>query len=121
MTASEPVLNASTVKLLQTLREDGEPVLPRLCESYADNWLRHRDVLRQALLAGDPDRLGHEAHTMVGSSGALGAMQVALLCRDIEELARAGDLDGIGPKLDQLEADVGEVIAALRAAGRAAD
>jgi HPt (histidine-containing phosphotransfer) domain-containing protein len=49
------------------------------------------------------------AHSFKGSSSNLGARQLAQLCRQIEELALAGDVDACEPLVPQLVAEFAEV------------
>ena len=44
--------------------------------------------MRRALREGDLDAIARIAHTLKGSSGSLGAVQLAEVCREVEELAR---------------------------------
>jgi HPt (histidine-containing phosphotransfer) domain-containing protein len=47
--------------------------------------------------------VGRVAHTMKGGAASLGATKLADACRDLEELAKAGELDGAGAQVDAVE------------------
>jgi len=48
----------------------------------------------RALAAGDADAARRAAHTLKGSVAVLGAQALAAAAREVEDLVRAGDLDG---------------------------
>jgi HPt (histidine-containing phosphotransfer) domain-containing protein len=52
-------------------------------------------AIRAALLKEDLAEIGHQAHSLAGSSGALGAAQLAARCRQLETEARQGHIDGL--------------------------
>jgi HPt (histidine-containing phosphotransfer) domain-containing protein len=72
-------------------------------------------ALRRALESGDANALAASAHGLKGSVGLFvqaGAFETA---RQLERMARAGELTSSGPVCASLEADMKALAAALRA------
>ncbi|WP_460428546.1 Hpt domain-containing protein [Azotobacter armeniacus] len=80
--------------------EDEYPVL--LDTFLSDSEARLR-ALRQAQNAQDAEALRRAAHSFKGSCGNMGAPLLAELCRQLEDLARAGDLTPVPALLERAE------------------
>ena len=61
------------------------------------------------------DRTFRAAHTLKSTSASFGAQVLADRCREIEQAAAAGQLDGLVERVDLAEASYREVAAALQA------
>jgi CheY-like chemotaxis protein/nitrogen-specific signal transduction histidine kinase len=62
-------------------------------------------VVRDALAAGDLNRVTREAHRLVGAAGAYGAGRFCRVCRELEDHAKAGRLAearALEPRLGEL-------------------
>jgi HPt (histidine-containing phosphotransfer) domain-containing protein len=70
--------------------------------------------MRQALAAGDAARLAEGAHSLKGSSGALGARRLAELCAELVADARSERLGDCERRLAEVEEEIQRVEAALR-------
>jgi signal transduction histidine kinase/CheY-like chemotaxis protein/HPt (histidine-containing phosphotransfer) domain-containing protein len=99
---------------LQELRDfmgdDGMETVTALVDSYLDDGPRLISEAVDALGRGDTQALIHRAHTLRGSSGAVGAIAVAELAGAVETMARRGERDG----LDGLVARLGSELARAR-------
>lgn len=62
-------------------------------------------AMRAAHGAGDQALLAKVAHALSGSSASIGATALSLLCRDLENAARAGALDDFPARLSRIEAE----------------
>jgi HPt (histidine-containing phosphotransfer) domain-containing protein len=69
--------------------------------------------LRRGFDGHDNELLKRAAHTLKSSSGNVGAMHLADLCRRIEAAARAGTVGPDVPRADEVDAEFGRVRAAL--------
>ena len=58
--------------------------------------------LRASLPAGDVERFRRAAHSMKSNAATFGAMELSALAKELEEMARAGSLDGAEEKLPSL-------------------
>ena len=74
-------------------------------------------ALREALEMGDRKALGLHAHTLKGTSLALGAVRLANLCDKLEKLAPEADLKACERQLDALAEEYGLVLVELAAGG----
>jgi HPt (histidine-containing phosphotransfer) domain-containing protein len=59
--------------------------------------------LRQALAAGDADKVMRSAHTIKGAAGNLGLMDVSAVAKEIEEKASRKNLSGLEPAVITLK------------------
>ena len=72
-----------------------------------------RTALTDAARAPDADRLRRTAHTLKSNGATLGATALADLCRDLEERAREGGLDGAASLVDSIGSELSRVERAL--------
>ena len=66
--------------------------------------------------AGDGEAAARAAHPLKSSSAQLGGMLAASLAKEIESLARNGDLEALPPLADSLEVAIEDLMEALAAA-----
>jgi two-component system, sensor histidine kinase len=89
---------------LQRLGEShGEAVLAQVVEAFLDQGARDLAAMAQALGEADGEAIAAAAHFLGGSSGILGAAELAACCAELETLARQGDLAACGPRLQAVE------------------
>src|SRR5205085_11049688 len=90
---------------LRDLQGEGQPdILAELISIYLRETPPRLAALHEALARADAGALRREAHSLKGSSSHMGAMQMARLCADLEEQARAADLAGAPETLRRLDA-----------------
>lgn len=94
---------------------EGENFLPRFVEIFMDDARARLPRLHAALLAGDAELLGREAHGMKSGAAQIGAKSLAARCELLCEQMRAGVLDAAPALIDQLTKDLDETEAALLA------
>jgi HPt (histidine-containing phosphotransfer) domain-containing protein len=80
-----------------------------------DTFLADAPALLAGLRSDDVDEVRRAAHTLKTNGATFGAGHFAELCRELEERARNGDLDGAADLIARVEADYGLVAEALRA------
>ncbi len=76
----------------------------------APKWARD---IREAVEAGDPDRLRRAAHTLKGATGTVGAPTLFQPAKTLEDIGRNGDLAPAKAALAVLEDELAAVMAAL--------
>jgi len=91
-------LDYNVLALLQDVMEDGYPLL---LDTFLSDSEGRLNSLHQAALAQDAEALRRAAHSFKGSCGNMGAPLLAELCRQLEELGRAGELSGAPALLEQ--------------------
>ncbi len=109
---TDPIDDAAFSQTLEMVGGDMGFLVDLVSEYRTDGASRVADM-RTALAAGQAEDLRRAAHTLKGSSASLGANGLAEVCREVEAAARDGDLDGLGPKVDAIAAELDEVVAAL--------
>ena len=90
---TEPVLDRAVLDELRQLTPDGS-LLADIVDSYLGTVPDHISQLQAAVAAGDAGAVRQCAHRLRGESSAVGAAEVAALCRSLEEQSIAGRLDG---------------------------
>jgi two-component system sensor histidine kinase/response regulator len=115
----EPVLDHEVVEELRQLVPDGS-LFVQIVDTFLTSVPEHVAELAMAVASGDASHVRQSAHRLKGESGAVGAVEVARLCKDLEELAVAGRLDGAPALASAVEAAFERAAAELSAAaGRA--
>jgi two-component system, sensor histidine kinase and response regulator len=95
----------------------GDPAfLAELIDTYFEDSATLLMVIRQALTEGSAEQLRRAAHSLKSNSASLGAEDLAVLCRELEEQGRVGVLGGAAERLAQVEAEYERVRWALVAA-----
>lgn len=74
-----------------------------LVELFLDTGLADFNMMKDALAAGDADKVSRSAHTMNGASGNLGILDVHQIAKKMEQDANAGQLDSVATEMDTLK------------------
>lgn len=90
-------------------------VLQELLTTYLTDARAH--LARLEALARRWDLLGlrQTAHTLQGSSGAVGAVRLAAACRELEKAVADGHVEGLGPLLAAARGELEQADLALTA------
>jgi CheY-like chemotaxis protein/HPt (histidine-containing phosphotransfer) domain-containing protein len=101
--AAPPPLDLSALTIM--CGEDSAAVRESLLEFRRIN---DQDAaqLRQAVAQDDLERVMHATHRMLGSSGIVGAHELAGACRNINHASRAGDSETVAEGMQALESEV---------------
>ncbi len=110
------VLDLDTLQRLQDLSRPGKPeVLKKLITTYLTDSGPLQATMREAVNRGDATLLRDTAHSLKGSSAALGAIPLAEHCRALEALGREQQLALAVTSLAALESSYASTRAALTA------
>jgi two-component system, sensor histidine kinase and response regulator len=94
-------------KTLQGLKEIGSDVgpsfIPLLLETFRQDAVEHFAVLRSAIAGGESGQLSREAHALKGASLTVGAKGMADICKQLENLGSAENLEGASAALARLD------------------
>jgi HPt (histidine-containing phosphotransfer) domain-containing protein len=85
-------------ELLDGDREFGGELFAAFDEA-SSQWLREAAA---ACRSGDVEQASRAFHTLKGSAGSVGLVSVRELAKDLERLAKAGDLPACAPRLAEL-------------------
>ncbi len=108
-------LDASAVESLRDL--GGEEFMAEVIDAFLTDAPTLVETLRTTYEQGDTEGLRRTAHTLKSNGQTFGARRFSELCRELEERAKSGELDGIAGLLDRIEreyAALEETLAALR-------
>jgi two-component system sensor histidine kinase/response regulator len=119
--AEAEAIDPAALRLIQAMTGNDPSFLAELIDAYVDDTRQLLLAMRQALAAGHADELRRAAHVLKSNSASVGATRLSALCKDLEEGARSGVLDGAAARLAQVEDTSAQVERALRAARPAGD
>lgn len=101
-------------KLKQSMGDGAAEIIIDLIDSLEHEVNKLLPAFQQALAQGDAEQLQRAAHSLKGSSAALGAVALSNLCLEIETFARQGlvtEAQDLATQIDQISQNT---IAALR-------
>jgi len=101
--------------LLESVGGDRE-FLAELLQTYFDDAPRLLEAMHAALSAGSAEEFRRAAHSLKSNSASFGAMPLSRMSKELEDMGRAGTLDGAGKGVAAAEAEYARVKAALEAA-----
>ena len=116
--ATDDPIDRSVLARLRELQEEGEPdFLNELIAQFLDDVPPQLRVLREAVEGGDAHSVERIAHTLKGSCGNLGAVRMAAICSELQDVSASKDLLRAPTLVERLEEEFGRVRPALETAG----
>lgn len=94
---------------LNELKDIMEDEFSTLIDTYLNDSYLRIDLLQKALLQQHSDDISKTAHSFKGSSINMGAIQLAELCRELEHIAKQGDLSPVKALLDKIDKEFEQV------------
>jgi PAS domain S-box-containing protein len=109
------ILDFKVLNSIRDLAGDNAPkFLSDLIAQYLHNSPQILDKMNIAIAENDLDKLRTGFHTLGSSSATLGAVKFAKECKELENLARSGTMEGAKEKLNYLQREYQKVISALK-------
>jgi CheY-like chemotaxis protein len=109
------VLDADALARLRELDPGGQSqLLARVLRTFLASLERLLPQMDEARASDDLGGVRHVAHTLKSSSASIGALQLSQLCAVIEKAARTQQTAELPPMLDDMDAEVERVRAALK-------
>jgi PAS domain S-box-containing protein len=106
----------SALEDLRELQREGEPdILNELIELFLDDVPKRLVALREATEAGNARSIEQVVHALKGSCNIMGALRMAALCAEFQEISTSEHLTKAPELLDRLEAEFHDVRSALEA------
>ena len=103
-------LDPEVLDRLRQLTPPDEPdVLNQVLQLFLSDVPQRIERLRNALAAGDIIEVGRSAHSLKGSAGNIGAQALHEICSRLDSQARANDLAGAGPLVDEVSVEFSKV------------
>jgi len=85
-----------------------------LAGTFYDDTANLLEEARQACQLGDAAALRRAAHSLKSNAASFGAELMRQMCKDLEEMGKAGDLSDAGSRLEQIGAEFEQVRSALQ-------
>ncbi len=89
--------------MLATLQEVMEGDYPMLLDAFLNDSEERLRMLQETCAAGEAESLRQAAHSFKGSCSNMGAVVLADLCRQLEELAGGERLEGAPALIERIE------------------
>lgn len=100
------VINRSAITKLKSILGPKSPkLLPKLMDYFISDAKRLQITAEQAINDFDPENLREAAHTLKSTSASFGALALSEFCRELEILAKSGDLQGAGQILSSIKTE----------------
>jgi HPt (histidine-containing phosphotransfer) domain-containing protein len=113
MPTDEIIDQATFAGLLDSLGGDVD-FLSELVEAYLTSSPELMGSMRQAIASGEATALQRAAHSLKTGSASFGALAFAAQCKELEELAKTGELAGAEERHEALESAYAPVAATLK-------
>jgi HPt (histidine-containing phosphotransfer) domain-containing protein len=94
----------------------GPDAVADVCDLFAAEARARVDALRAACASGDADAAAQSAHRLKSACGFVGVARVALLCGEIEGLARERRLDEVAARVEAVSEELDRAARELHAA-----
>ena len=99
--------------LVERLEGDQE-LFTKIMGLFLDDVPKQMGALEEALDMGDVEKVQHQAHTLKGSAGHVGATSMQDVVREIEKVAQQGNLEELRVLVPQLEQEFERIKSSLR-------
>jgi HPt (histidine-containing phosphotransfer) domain-containing protein len=112
---AQPTLDYAAIEhLMSTLGDQDKTLVDTLIMTFIESADTLQTSARKALDQRDAPTLRRVMHTLKSNASTFGAKPLAALCRDLENRAASGNLEGAGASIDQVMTELARVKAALR-------
>ena len=90
-------------KVFSELRDNIGDAFARMIEAFLQDTPEYLESLKEAVASKDTAKLTDLAHSIKGSSKNFGAVRLAAVSKELEEMGRSGSLDDVAERLARLE------------------
>ena len=99
---------------LDELRElGGDDFIAEVIDTFLTDAPTLVTALRRSLDDGDLDELRRAAHTLKSNGATLGARGFSELCRELEQAAKSGQMEGAAELVERIEQGYGALVETL--------
>ena len=111
---TEPLLEQHALDKIRALQQPDKPnILGKIIKLYLESSPGLITTVRESVEQGDGVALCEAAHSLKSSSANLGAIQLAAVCRELEDMGREGRTDATKALMDRIESEYQSAHAAL--------
>jgi two-component system, sensor histidine kinase and response regulator len=96
-----PVISLTTLEMLREA-VGGDERLERILDVFISQAETHIETIAHAIALGDARAVASTAHTLNGGAAAIGAVAMATVARELEQMGDRGQLSGAPDQLRQL-------------------
>jgi CheY-like chemotaxis protein/HPt (histidine-containing phosphotransfer) domain-containing protein len=108
------ILDQGALQVLRALQRPGRPdVLGRIIDMFNSDAPRLLGEMKVAAAANNTEAVRLAAHTLKSTCTNVGAVALSATCREIEQYARANDVDGALTRIGAIQDELDRVLAAL--------
>jgi HPt (histidine-containing phosphotransfer) domain-containing protein len=118
MVESDAIDRTVLAGLLVSIGDDRE-FLQELVETFFEDSPNLLEALHVALAARDAEAVRRAAHSLKSTSANFGAMVFSGMCKELEDMAKVGALEGVVARIVDLEEEYARLRAALELAAAA--
>ena len=111
---AQPIDGDVLAKLRQLQESDEPDIVTEVCELYVKHAPEKISAIEKAAENGDAKGLQIAAHSLKSSSSYVGAMKLAEICRELEQMGRSGLMDNAKDKTKSAKVEYFRVISALQ-------
>ncbi len=109
-------LEGKIIDTIRSVKKNGKSeLLNEVLRSYIDSTPELLKKLQDAVAGNDAETMHETAHPFKSASGNMGALHLAELCREMESIGQAGELEKAGDVLSSIEKEYEKVINAMNA------
>jgi CheY-like chemotaxis protein len=96
ITSPAAALDAGTLDAIRSMQQPGAPnLLQKIVVTYLKSAPPLLRGIETAIATADCEEVGRAAHALKSSSGSLGALALAEICRKLEQAGRAADINAL--------------------------
>lgn len=95
-----PIIDQATFEELKQI--SGEDFINELIDAFLDDAPGMLDNMNASLVARDVESFRRNAHSMKSNANTFGAMELGVLAKELESMARENNLD-VGNRLEVLQ------------------
>ncbi len=106
------VLDPETIAALKAL-DEGDGFFGEMVQTFLSNARPTLESLRDAQSTNHIKAVERAAHKLRGAASTIGAHSLMMLCEQLENLARQGDIPDLASQVAAVEAAFQQVVAAL--------
>ena len=117
MTEQSVIDPAAWAGLLESVGDDVD-FMAELITTYFDDSPRLLAAMQEAFSAGNTEDLRRAAHSLKSNSANFGAIRLSRQCKELEDMGKAGVLEGAAEQIGQIVAEYEKARAALEAIQR---
>jgi two-component system sensor histidine kinase/response regulator len=89
--------------------------MDEIIEEFFQDTPRQLAIIQESLASGDAEALRRAAHSLKSNSASFGATHLHKLCKELEDMGKAGELDGAAALAAEVEGEYQSVHRELEA------